>query len=115
MMEHHLHMQIVLPLETRLLASAKFDGTSEEDGQLWWHSFMLYNAFRELTNSKVLQVLPLLLREGAITWFIGQDNATKGDWTVMETAFTARYFRQAINRWKHTGLNRHRLIVLIIG
>ena len=65
------------------LAPMKFTGTSSEDAQLWWSSFQLYKNFKELTNPRALAIFPLMLKDGAMTWYLGQPEVTKTDWTAL--------------------------------
>ena len=69
------------------LAPKKFAGTSLEDAQLWWSSFQLYKNFKEFTNPRALAVFPLMLKDGAMTWYLGQPEATKTDWAALQEAF----------------------------
>lgn len=77
---------------------AKFSGTSSEDAQLWWNSFDLFKNFKEINSQRALAIFPLMLKDDAMTWYLGQPAATKADWTQLQTAFKERYFPQEINR-----------------
>ena len=70
--------------------------------QLWWSSFQLHKNFKELTDQRALAVFPLMLKDGAMTWYLGQPEATKSDWAALQDAFKERYFPQEMNRWKQT-------------
>ena len=84
------------------LTPMKFSGTSSEDAQLWWCSFELFMNFKELTDQRALAIFPLMLKDGAMTWYLGQSAATETNWTTLQDAFKERYFPQEINKW-----NRH--------
>ena len=85
-----------------MVAPKKFTGTSAEDAQLWWNSFHLFKNFKELTDQRALAILPLVLTDGAMTWYLGQSAATKANLAGLENAFKERYFPQEINKWKQT-------------
>ena len=84
------------------LAPMKFTGTSSEDAQLWWSSFQLYKNLKKLTDPRALAIFPLMLKDGAVTWYLGQPDVTKTNWAALQDAFKERYFPQEMNRWKHT-------------
>ena len=69
------------------LAPMKFTGTSSEDAQLWGSSFQLYKNFKELTDQRALAIFPLMLKDGAMTWYLGQPDSTRTDWAVLQNAF----------------------------
>ena len=69
------------------LAPMKFSDTSTEDDQLWWSSFELFKNFKELTDQRALAIFSLMLKEGAMTWFLGQSTATKTNWTALQDVF----------------------------
>ena len=79
------------------LAPMKFTGTSSEEAQLWWSSSQLYKNFKELIDSRALAIFPLMLKDGAMTWYLGQPEATKTDWAALQDAFKDRYFPQEMN------------------
>ena len=74
------------------LAPMKFSGASSEDAQLWRCSFELIQNFKELTYQRALAIFPLMLKDGAMTWYLGQSAATKTNWTTLQDAFKERYF-----------------------
>ena len=82
------------------LAPMKFTGTSLEDAQLWWSSFQLYKYFKQLTDRRALAIFPLMLKDGTMTWYLGQPDATKTNWVALQDAVKERYFPQEMNRWK---------------
>ena len=84
------------------MASMKFTSTSAEDVQLWWNSFNLFKNVKELTNQRALAIFPLMLKDGAMTWYLGQSTATKANWAGLQDTFKERYFPQEINKWKQT-------------
>ena len=84
------------------LAPRKFTGTSAEDAKLWWNSFHLFKNFKELTDQRALAIFPLMLKDGAMTWYLGQSAATKANWVGLQDAFKEHYFPQEINKWKQT-------------
>ena len=59
------------------LAPMKFSETSSEDAQLWWYSFELFKNFKELIDQRALAIFPLMLKDGAMTWYLGQSAAMK--------------------------------------
>ena len=69
------------------LAPMKFTGTSSEDAHLWWSSFQLYTNFKELTDPRALAIFPLMLKDGAMTWYLGQPDVTKTEWAALQDAF----------------------------
>ena len=81
----------------------KFTGTSAEDAQLWWNSLQLFKNFKELTDQRALVIFPLMLKDGAMAWYLGQTAATKANWAGLRDAFKKRSFPQEIKLWK-----RHR-------
>ena len=89
-------------IEGRPVAPMKFSGTSSEDAKLWWCSFELIKNFKELTDQRALAFFPLMLKDGAMTWYLGQSTATKINWTTLQDAFKEHYFPQEINKWKQT-------------
>ena len=86
----------------RWLSPRKFTGTSAEDAQLWWNSFHLFKNFKELTDQRALAMFPLMLKDGAMTWYLGQSAATKANCAGLQDAFKERYFPQEINKRKRT-------------
>ena len=72
------------------LEPAKFSGTSSKDAQLWWNSFELFKNFKELNNQSALAIFPVMFREGAMTWYLGQPTPAKAYWTVFQAAFKER-------------------------
>ena len=62
----------------------------------------LFKNFKELTDQRALAIFPVMLKEGAMTWYIGQLAATKTNWTTLQDVFKERYFPQEINKWKQT-------------
>ena len=59
------------------LAAMKFSDTSSDDAQLRWSSFELFKNFKELTDQRVLAIFSLMLKDGAMTWYLGQSAVTK--------------------------------------
>ena len=43
-----------------------------------------------------------MLKDGAMTSYLGQSAATKTNWTTLQDTFQERYFPQEINKWKQT-------------
>ena len=79
------------------LAPKKFTGTSAEDAQLWWNPFHLFKNFKELTDQRALAIFLLMLKDGAMTCYLGQSAATKAHWAGLQGTFKERYFPQEIN------------------
>ena len=75
------------------LAPTKLSETSSEYAQLWWDLFDLFKNFKELYDQRALAIFPLMLREGAMTWYIGQPTPTK----PTTRCCRLRHFPQEIN------------------
>ena len=66
------------------------------------YSCDLYKNFNEINDQRALAIFALVLKHGAMTWYLGQSAVTKAGWTQLQTAFKERYFPQVINPWKQT-------------
>jgi len=74
------------------LALPPFRGLSEDDIEEWLSRFEKYVTYRGFPNSAKLNLLAVLLRDGAGDWLDTLDNATKNDWALMREAFRQRTY-----------------------
>ena len=44
-----------------------------------------------------MAIFPLMLKDGAMTWYLAQSDATKTYWMALPDAFKEQYFQQKMN------------------
>ena len=78
-----------------LLIPQPFKGTSDEDSMRFITQFEAYAKFKNLKDDQLMGTFPLLLRDGALTWFDNLPAVDKETMTKLKQAFTERYGPQA--------------------
>ena len=82
------------------LAPPPFRGLSEEDSEGWLSRFEKYVMYRGFPDREKLNLMAVLLRDGAGDWLDTLDNATKNDWALMREAFRQRFEESDLLQWQ---------------
>ncbi len=85
---------------TALLAPDLFRGTTKEESEQWLDSVRHWLRYKEMNAAQSCAAIPVLLRDSALCWYNGLDNAVKNDFPQLCAAFVARYRTTGITGWQ---------------
>jgi hypothetical protein len=83
-----------------LFAPDIFRGSRQEDADQWLETVRHWIAFKAFDDAQRCAAFPLLLREGASSWYRELPDATKNDFDRLSRAFATRYQRATVTAWQ---------------
>ena len=78
-------------LQSSFVKIELFEGDSSQDGRQWLERFQYLARFKNLTEAKQLETLPLLFRNSAYDWFEDLEEDTKANLPLLKKAFRKRF------------------------
>jgi hypothetical protein len=86
-----------------VVAPKPFTAKAGQDAEAWLEYFERYANFRKLSTPEKLELLGMLMHEGAAHWLTTLPNADRQDYERMVNAFKANYFKSVELKWKEAG------------
>ena len=77
----------------------RFKGNVDEDAKLWLTRLELWIKSREVSNEKAAAMLPLLLADSALLWYVGLSDDVKSNLKDLKAAFLSRYGPDERTKW----------------
>jgi hypothetical protein len=78
-----------------VVAPKPFTGSSMQDPEAWLEYFERYVNFRKLTTAERLELLGMLMHEGAADWLSTLPETDRRDYACLVEAFKGNYFKSA--------------------
>ncbi|XP_033739209.1 uncharacterized protein LOC117326561 [Pecten maximus] len=79
-----------------------FNGQSSADAKMWIARFELFVKTKGFNANKAKSVLPLMLKDGALRWYMSLPDEIKDDYDSLTDAFMQRYGPDENTKWQRT-------------
>lgn len=88
-------------LNSSTLTPEKFDGQFQENPQTsWWKRLTTYLTARQIKDAEAVNLVPLFLKDKALSWYNSLPSQITSDLTLLGSAFQNRFEPHQTHKWQ---------------